>query len=302
MLESQGYHLFGEHKHSATKRCLWLRRALRGGELCYKGKFYGIASHRCIQMTPSIHCNHECIHCWRPFIDKNEEIIWDMPSELIKGVLTEHRRLLSGYGGSDKTDHKRLLEAEVPKHVAISLIGEPTMYPYLPQLIDEFNKMGLTTFLVTNGTNPDVLKAVRPTQCYISLNAPNKVLYEHVCQPEGDYWENIMKSLEIMAKANWRRTIRLTLIKGINMIDPEAYAELIRLAKPDFVEVKSYMHLGHSRMRLDRGNMPAHHEIKEFADDLLEFMDEYCIRNEVEISRVVMIGKKESSYNCILEV
>jgi len=86
------------------------------------------------------------------------------------------------------------------------------------------------------------------------------------------------------------------------MMNPEAYAELICLAKPDFVEVKSYMHLGHSRMRLDRVNMPYHHEIEAFADDMLEFMDEYCIRNESEISRVVLISKKDSSHNCILEV
>lgn len=304
MLESLGYHLFGTHKHGATKRCMWLRRALRGGELCYKGKFYGIASHRCIQMTPSIYCNHECLHCWRPFLEdiRLEDVAWDPPSELIEGVLSEHHRLLSGYGGSDKTDPERLEDAAMPKHVAISLIGEPTLYPYLVELIDEFNNLGFTTFLVTNGSNPDVLKKVRPTQCYISINAPEKDLYEQVCQPKDDDWDDLLKSLEVMANMHGRRTIRMTMIKGVNMVDPERYAELISLADPDFIEVKSYMHLGYSRMRLGRENMASHPEIREFADEILGFLDGYCIEDEAEISRVVLIAREDSSYNRILEV
>ncbi|HDM36274.1 MAG TPA: 4-demethylwyosine synthase TYW1, partial [Candidatus Syntrophoarchaeum butanivorans] len=48
---------------------------MRGGEFCYKGRFYGVASHRCIQMTPTILCNQACIHCWRPFIELSEDDI-----------------------------------------------------------------------------------------------------------------------------------------------------------------------------------------------------------------------------------
>ncbi|WP_292477611.1 hypothetical protein [Methanothrix sp.] len=48
-LARQGYHLVGS---GAVKPCLWLNRSLRGGDQCYKHHFYGIASHRCVQMTP----------------------------------------------------------------------------------------------------------------------------------------------------------------------------------------------------------------------------------------------------------
>src|SRR5579872_7168493 len=40
------------------------------------------------------------------------------------------------------------LEAGKPKHVAISYDGEPTMYTRLPELISEFRKRGISTFLV----------------------------------------------------------------------------------------------------------------------------------------------------------
>jgi len=38
----------------------------------------------------------------------------------------------------------------------------------------------MTAFLVTNGTNPEAIGEVRPTQLYISLNAPNEETYRRV--------------------------------------------------------------------------------------------------------------------------
>jgi len=55
-------------------------------------------------------------------------------------------------------------------------------------------------------------------------------------------------------------------------------------------------------MRLGRENMASHPEIREFADEILGFLDGYCIEDEAEISRVVLIAREDSSYNRILEV
>ncbi|HEY9246731.1 MAG TPA: hypothetical protein VIO11_07800, partial [Candidatus Methanoperedens sp.] len=63
LLKKHGYHMVGTH--GAVKTCLWLNKSLRGEGACYKSRFYGMASHRCIQMTPTIVCNHRCLHCWR---------------------------------------------------------------------------------------------------------------------------------------------------------------------------------------------------------------------------------------------
>ena len=49
------------HQHSAVKTCLWLRKSLRGEGNCYKGKFYGIRAHRCVQMTPSLFRNQRAV-------------------------------------------------------------------------------------------------------------------------------------------------------------------------------------------------------------------------------------------------
>ncbi|MBN1761454.1 MAG: 4-demethylwyosine synthase TYW1 [Methanomicrobia archaeon] len=299
VLERQGYHFIGAHKHSAVKTCLWLRKSLRGEGNCYKGKFYGIRAHRCIQMTPSIFCNQRCVHCWRPLEAftigiEHEPIVWDPPEELVEECLKEQKRLISGFKGSDRTGTAAFAEAAVPKHAAISLIGEPTLYPYLNELIQEFHARGMTTFVVTNGTNPEVLREIRPFQLYLSLNAPDEATYRQASHAQ--YWSRIKDSLDELRKlkGQTRRAVRITCIDGLNMINPGGYAELLGRANPDFIEVKAYMHIGYSRKRLSRDAMPSHVKVKEFAREIADALRElgynYEIANESEISRVVLIS------------
>jgi tRNA wybutosine-synthesizing protein 1 len=287
ILAKQGYHLVGS---GAVKPCLWLKRSLRGGEQCYKHHFYGISSHRCVQMTPTLICNHLCLHCWRPIEIPFEDPSAPMePEELLDGVLREQQRLLSGYGGSQVTDLSRLEEAKRPAHVAISLMGEPTLYPYLQELIEEISCRGMTSFLVTNGTRPEVVEAVRPTQLYVSLNATDQGLYKRVSNPRGDYWGKIMESLSLLKDHQSRTVIRLTLARGINMRPPDEYARVIEMAEPDFVEAKAYMHLGRSRARLLREAMPSHEEIMGFSKELAEALG-YRLADAVPLSRVALLS------------
>ncbi|MDD5474146.1 MAG: 4-demethylwyosine synthase TYW1 [Candidatus Methanoperedens sp.] len=297
ILKKHGYHLAGTH--GAVKTCLWLNKSLRNAGSCYKSKFYGISSHRCIQMTPTLVCNHRCLHCWRAIevpVEVPKE--WDSPQEIVDSCLAEQRRLVSGYGGSEFMDKARWKEAFEPKHVAISLSGEPTLYPYLPELIEEFHKNEHTTFVVTNGTNPEMVEKLNPTQLYISLNAPDKSIYEKVCSPAGDTWENIQQSLEVMKGSKSRTAVRITLTKGVNMVNPEGFASIIRLAEPDYVELKAYMHLGFSRKRLSLDNMPSHEEVRDFSKLVAKALG-YCIADEAENSRVVLLSK-DGVKRCII--
>lgn len=298
-LERQGYHFIGTHKHSAVKTCLWLRKSLRSEGNCYKGKFYGIRAHRCVQMTPSIFCNQRCVHCWRPLEvftigTEHEPIMWDPPGELVEEALKEQRRLISGFKGSDRTSIDAFAEAAVPKHAAISLIGEPTLYPYLNELIREFHARDMTTFVVTNGTNPEVLREIRPYQLYLSLNAPDEATYRQASHAQ--YWTRIKESLDELRtlQGQTRRAIRITCIDGLNMINPTGYAELLGRASPEFIEVKAYMHIGYSRKRLSRDAMPSHLKVMEFAREIAEALRvlgySYEIASESEISRVVLIA------------
>ena len=298
-LERQGYHFVGTHLHSAVKTCLWLRKSLRDEGNCYKGTFYGIRAHRCVQMTPSICCNQRCVHCWRPLeaftVDRDDAAeIWDPPEEIVEACLQEQQRLISGFKGSAKTSVELFEEAMAPRHVAISLIGEPTLYPHLKELVELFKARGMTTFVVTNGTKPEVVRMIRPYQLYLSLNAPDEAIYRETTH--AHFWHQIQDSLDILhqLKGETRRVIRITCIAGVNMLNPAGYAALVGRACPDFIEVKAYMHLGYSRKRLTRAAMPSHTCVKAFAeaiaDELAASGFPYTVADESEISRVVLLA------------
>jgi tRNA wybutosine-synthesizing protein 1 len=296
-LQRQHYRFFGKHSHSAAKLCLWTRKSIRGKGQCYKQEFYGIDSHRCLQMTPNIYCQLRCVFCWRTWEHEPTNYIpkeWDEPRQLVEESILAQRKLLSGLGGAADMDRKKWKEAQEPNQIAISLDGEPTMYPHLGELIKEYNKKA-TTFLVTNGLLPERLEKLEPlpTQLYLSLYGPDKQTHQKTNLPlTKDSWEKLNQSLELFPSLDTRKVIRLTLVKGINMKEPEKYAELIKKAEPDFIEAKGYMFVGGSRQRLAIENMPTHDEIVYFANELNKSLG-YNLIGEKKDSRVVLLSSGE---------
>ncbi|HNX17468.1 MAG TPA: 4-demethylwyosine synthase TYW1 [Methanoregula sp.] len=293
-LRKQGYLFFSPTSTAALKPCLWCKRALTGGDMCYKHQFYGIDSHRCVQMTPTLRCNQRCLFCWRSFEHEMPEEEECPPETILAGVHKLQKKALAGYNAvlDNTVTDERWKEALVPKHVAISLSGEPTLYCRLPELVDLFNANGYTTFVVSNGTNPDVLARCRPFQQYVSLDAPDEETYEKTCRPMGDagaYWERIRESLNALSTK--RSAVRITVVAGHNDINPEGYARILQDAGATFVEVKGYMYLGYSRNRLQRNNMPEHEHVRQFAAKIAASCD-YKIRDENPQSRVVCLERE----------
>ncbi|MCD6398734.1 MAG: 4-demethylwyosine synthase TYW1 [Candidatus Aenigmarchaeota archaeon] len=293
-LEKTGYRFVGKHKHSAVKVCLWTKNSLRGQGVCYKQKFYGIQSHRCLQMTPALpFCKHRCKFCWRDISITNPE--WkgpyDSPEEIIEGSIEAQRELLSGFKGNEEADKKKWKEAQNPNQVAISLAGEPTEYPMISELVQSFKDRKFSVFLVSNGTNPHVIeKLTEPTNLYITLPAPDYETYIKTCNPVVDSWDKIMKSLSFLKNFSCKTVIRLTLVKDLNLIKPELYAKIVDKYEPDFLEVKSFMSVGFSRTRLPYTAMPLHEEIQEFAQKIQD-NSSYKIKDESRPSRIVLLSK-----------
>ncbi|MBU2476667.1 4-demethylwyosine synthase TYW1 [Candidatus Micrarchaeota archaeon] len=295
-MEKQQYRIIG--LHSAVKICGWTKNMLRGKGSCYKHKFYGIKSNQCMQMTTSFSCANRCLLCWRdykaPVTKKwNEKI--DEPEFILKGSLEEQKKLLSGFKGFEDVQMELYKESAEVKHVALSLTGEPIIYPKINEFIELLNEKKISTFLVTNGQYPEAIKKLKPvTQLYLSMDAPNKELMKKIDVPLfNDYWSRFNNSLKAIAKKKTRTCVRITLVKGINDIEPENYAELIKKADPDFVEVKSYMFVGESRKRLKEENMPLHSEVKKFTEKLNAFLSHYEIVSEHKPSRVLLLAKKK---------
>jgi len=299
VLRKQQYEVVGNH--TRVKTCHWTKSDLRGEGGCYKNKFYGINSHQCVQMTPTFTCNNACVFCWRDLRYHTEPAMQDgvdEPADIVEGTIEAQRKLLSGFGGNEKTSHEKFERSMKPQHVAISLDGEPTLYPRLTELIKEYKNKNFSTFVVSNGLLPERIEKLLeepPTQLYISVDAPNEELFNIIDRPIiKNAWQGLMNTLSLLPelRRKMRTVLRFTLIKGMNMTNAEQWAEIIKLSQPMFVEVKAYMWVGMSRERLEQLNMPLHEEVKEFALKIAKHSD-YKLIDEHEPSRVVLLMKED---------
>lgn len=298
--EKQHYKIIGTH--SAVKTCGWTKSMIRGNGGCYKLTFYGIMSNQCMQMTTSMSCANRCTFCWRDEKSTvSKEWKWNIDdSEIIlKESKKAHHKLLEGYGGYEKRNKGAYEKSKEIKHVALSLTGEPIMYPKINELIKKFHSDGISTFLVTNAQYPEAINNLAPiTQLYMSLDAPVKNLLKEIDVPLfKDHWERLNKSLEYLKEKNQRTCIRLTMIRGMNMKNFEDYAKMITKGNPDFVEIKAYIFVGASRQRLKMENMPLHEDIVSFSKELVKFLPEYDIVSEHIPSRVVLLAKNKFKIN-----
>jgi tRNA wybutosine-synthesizing protein 1 len=314
LLKKQHYEIAGKNEHSAVQICRWTKKSLRDEGVCYKEKFYGIKSHLCCQMTPSLYCPNKCVHCWRAIEYTTGEKIpgkIDSPSEIIDSCILSQRKLLQGFKIDknskkiqlSKANQKKYKEAQEPMQFAISLSGEPTTYPYIGELIAELRKRGKTSFLVTNGLYPEKIKELLeknqlPTQIYISINSSNENQYVKFHRSiKKDAWKKLNETLDILPKLNGKtRTVfRMNLVKELNMFPEQAkeYAQLIKKSQPRFIELKSYMAVGNSRKRLGYERMPTEKDMKNFIDILLKELQGtgYKLLGEHSFSRAYVLGK-----------
>lgn len=304
-----GYRLVG--RHSAVEICRWTKSALRGEHLCYK-RWYGVKSHRCIQMTPNLNfCNFSCIFCWRIHTEGRFKLPknwkWDDPKLIVDGIIKAQRELLIGFKGNPKVSKERFLEAMFPRHVAVSLDGEPTLYPMIAELINEIKKRNMTAYLVTNGSIPLrikelITKDAQPTNLYISVYGPNRKIFEATAKPNiPNAWELVKESLSLMPKFKSRTIMRLTMVKDVNMTDPEGYAKIAEIGYPHFIELKGYTWVGESQKRLPITAMPTLQELKKFAEKISEATG-YKIKLNDEKSRVVMLVRDEDVWDWNLKL
>lgn len=223
----------------------------------------------------------------------------DDPKMILDSAVEGQKKLLCGFKGNDKVDMRRYKEAQFPKHFAISLTGEPILYPRMQEMIDYAHSKGSTTFVVTSGQAPEQMDTITPTQLYLSLDAPSKDLLDKIDKSTNkDSWERLMRALDALnrARQRCRTVIRITCVKGEygkgNMYEPENYAKLIERANPMFLEIKGFVLVGSSRYRLRLQNMPYHEEIKQFASQIGMHCG-YTIVDEDPRSKVVLMMKEE---------
>ena len=236
------------------------------------------------------------------------------------GSLDGSRDIVEKFVASRKDIIDVHLEAANPKHVAISYDGEPTMYTRLGELITEFRKRNISTFVVTNGTFPERIAAMKesgnlPTQLYVPLAAPDKETYLRVCSSvkpffpvHEDHWQRLRATLGMLSDLGCRTVIRITSVRGVNMIKPEAYRQIVQESNPSFLEVKGFSisgnapriserlgetDLGHkdpTLMKTAFRYAPIHEEIVSFARAISDDYTLFPKLIESELNRDVLMG------------
>lgn len=272
-LTKEGYRIIGTH--SAVKMCRWTKNQMRGRGGCYKHSFYGITSYQCMEATPSLACANKCVFCWRHHKNPvGTEWRWkeDDPTMIVEEAVGLHQTMVNEMRGVPGVLQDRLEEAFTPRHCALSLVGEPIMYPRINEMVRELHNRKISTFLVTNGQFPEMVSALDPvTQLYVSIDAASKSSLKAIDRPLfKDYWERYLDSLRHLSKKAQRTVYRMTLVKSWNMDEAEQYAELIEYGTPDFIEIKSVTYCGKSdASSLTMENVPWHTEVCEFAEAIV---------------------------------
>ncbi|NXF26651.1 TYW1 synthase, partial [Rhodinocichla rosea] len=289
-----GYKLIGSH--SGVKLCRWTKSMLRGRGGCYKHTFYGIESHRCMEATPSLACANKCVFCWRHHTNPvGTEWHWrmDQPEEILQEALEKHQNMIRQFKGVSGVKAARLEEALAVKHCALSLVGEPIMYPHINHLVRLLHQQGISTFLVTNAQFPEEIRRLEPvTQLYVSVDASTKESLKRIDRPLfKDFWQRFLDSLKALAEKQQRTVYRLTLVKAWNVDELKAYADLISLGKPDFIEVKGVTYCGESSASsLTMANVPWHGEVLSFVQELARLLPDYGIACEHEHSNCLLLA------------
>lgn len=298
-LTKEGYKLVGSH--SAVKLCRWTKHQLRGRGGCYKHSFYGITSFQCMEATPSLACANKCVFCWRHHknpVGTSWKWRMDAPDVIVSEGIEQHRRMIRECKGIPGVKKDRFEEAMTVKHCALSLVGEPIMYPRINELISDLHSRRISTFLVTNAQFPEAIKALVPiTQLYASVDAATPESLKAVDRPLfPDFWDRFVGSLRALHDKGQRTVYRLTLMKGQNMESVRDYARLVALGKPDFLEIKSVTFCGESKASsLKLENVPWHEEVKQFCEAMLAeegLSEDYELACEHQHSCIVLLAHK----------
>ena len=299
---------YGVADHSTVELCHWTKKSFKHEGSCYKHQFYGILTHRCMEFSPAgMYCENRCVYCWRPmeFYDamKMEPKQVAEPEQILRKLMGERKKLVDGFYGDSRNDNQRLDESLLPTHYAISLSGEPTMYPKLPELIKYLKSLEATKsiFLVTNGQEPDMIQRLQdedalPTQLYLSTNAADYESFIKINKPKyDDSWERWNRTLNMLKDLDTRTVLRITLIRNYNdqkeMIP--AFAKMFRKASPHFIEIKSYMHIGRSTNRLEHENMLEMSEVKKFSEEIAKQSKIFSVMDESLVSRISILQNNE---------
>jgi tRNA wybutosine-synthesizing protein 1 len=104
---------------------------------------------------------NKCVFCWRHHTNPvGTEWKWkvDEPSVILEGAMENHYRMIKQLKGVPGVKPERFQEAFQIQHCALSLVGEPIMYPHINEFVGMLHERYISSFLVTNAQFPEKVK------------------------------------------------------------------------------------------------------------------------------------------------
>jgi len=200
----------------------------------------------------------------------------DPPDMIIEQAVTKHQQMIKQMKGVPGVQPERYKEAFTVKHCALSLVGEPIMYPKINEYLQLLHYKDISSFLVTNAQFPDRIQQLDPVcQLYVSVDAATPEELKVVDRPLfSDYWERFLECLTSLKEKKVRTVYRLTLVKGFNMDEVKGYAKLVALGTPTFIEIKGVTFCGNIHEdSLTMKNVPFHQEVRNFCEELCKHLE-----------------------------
>lgn len=233
-----------------------------------------------MEATPSLACANKCVFCWRHHknpVGREWRWLVDDPALIVDQAVSKHQAMIKELKGMPGVKPERWEEGFTVRHCALSLVGEPIMYPHVNAMIRLLHARRISSFMVTNAQFPDCIARLEPvTQLYVSIDAATKETLRAIDRPLfKDFWERFLASLDALRTKRQRTVYRLTLVKGSNMAELDDYAALVARGQPDFIEVKGVTYCGTSpASHLTMKDVPWHHEVKAFCEALARKLGE----------------------------
>jgi tRNA wybutosine-synthesizing protein 1 len=224
----------------------------------------------------------------------------DDPEMIVAQAVAKHVKMIRIMRGVPGVLMDRWRAAHTVKHCALSLVGEPIMYPHIGRFVELLHERGISSFLVTNAQFPEAIANLPPvTQLYVSVDASTKDSLKAVDRPLfKDFWERFLESLSSLRAKRQRTVYRLTLVKRYNADDVDGYAELVARGSPDFIEIKAVTYSGDSNASdLTIKDCPFHEEVRDFCEAMVKKLralgEDYGLACEHEHSNLVLLAKRK---------
>ena len=106
------------------------------------------------------------------------------PNKLSSHYCVNYAGMINEMRGVPGVQSERLTEAFTVKHCALSLVGEPIMYPRINEMLSALHAREISSFMVTNAQFPEHIKSLDPvTQLYVSVDASTRDSLKAIDRP-----------------------------------------------------------------------------------------------------------------------